>query len=295
MRRLADQVRLACQVTTPVLLVGEGGTGKQTLARIIHYNSPRRERAFAALDCVRLPPYTLAALLFTERGSTPRGPFGAVYLKEPAALPRDLQLLLCQGFAEGAFPFRLLAGSSMALGEAVSRGLLVDELASILGTLVFEVPPLRERREDLPILVERFLDRANTAGDPRVLGLTPAAWEILRLHRWPGNLGELYAALASARTRAKGEHIDAADLPASLRLDHTLAQTPGRPPDRPLPLDHLLEQAERRLIELALRRTRGHKARAAELLSIWRPRLQRRMEALEIDDEESTRAEGKGE
>jgi transcriptional regulator with AAA-type ATPase domain len=287
MRRLAEQVRLASQVTAPVLLVGESGTGKRTLARIIHYQSAAYEGAFACVDCTRLPPQTVADLLFAERGPTPWPP-GAVYLNEPAGLPRDLQLRVCQWLAEASAPPRLLAGSRIAPADAVQSGVLGEELAGVLGTLVFEVPPLRQRREDLPALVEAFLDRANSEGGPRVIGLTTAAWEVLRGYSWPGNLRELYAVLCSARTHTRGERIDANDLPASLRLAHTLDAIPARPAERLLPLDKLLEQAERRLIELALERTQGHKTRAAELLSIWRQRLVRRMEALHIADPEGS-------
>jgi DNA-binding NtrC family response regulator len=279
-----------------VLLVGEPGTGKQTLARALHYQGPRREAAFAALDCARLPPAAVAAVLFEGGGTVAipsrRGVLGAVYLKEPSRLPRDLQLRLCEwltaaGERRGVSPpVRVLAGCAAPPAEEVRAGRLLEELACALGTLVIEVPPLRERREDLPGLVERLLHRAGSGSEVRVSGLTPEAWEVVRAYPWPGNLRELYAALRTARGRAYGERIAAADLPAPIRQAVLLEQTPGRPAERKLPLDQLLEQAERRLIELALRRARGHKTRAAEILSIWRQRLTRRMEALGIADTE---------
>jgi DNA-binding NtrC family response regulator len=171
---------------------------------------------------------------------------------------------------------------------------LLEDLACRLGTLVLEVPPLRERRADLPLLVETLLERANAEEGPRVVGLTATAWELVRDYSWPGNLRELYAVLASARARANGERIDAADLPSALRVAQTMRETPGRKPGPPLPLDQLLEQAERRLIELALRQAKGKKVRAAELLAIWRQRLVRRMEALGIADVEDGKEEETG-
>jgi hypothetical protein len=298
-RRLAEQVRLAARVDAPVLLVGEPGTGKATLARVIHYQGPARERPLAVVDCARLPAYALAALLFGERGGAAPGRPGAVYLREPSALPRDLQLRLCDVLRGGAGGVRFLAGCTRPPAEEVRAGRLLDELHATLGTLVIEVPPLRERRADLPALVERLLARAGEAGGPEVAGLTAAAWEVARAHPWPGNLRELYAVLSAARRRAKGRQVDAADLPAALRLAHQLGVIPGPDPQRPLPLDPILEQVERRLIQLAMRRTGGHQTKAAELLAIWRPRLARRLKALgleelpEVDvDEDGTAGEG---
>jgi transcriptional regulator with PAS, ATPase and Fis domain len=288
-RRLAEQARLASQVAVPVLLVGEAGTGKQTLARVIHYHSPAREQAFAALDCRRLPPAALAAVLFGERGAG-RGPAGAVYLREPACLPRDLQLRLCDLLSAGGDRTdgpRILAGCRTPPAEEVRAGRLLEDLACVLGTLVLEVPPLRERLADLPVLVEALLARANAEGEVKVTGLAPDAWEVVRAYPWPGNLRELYAALSTAQARAFDARLTAADLPAAVRQAHRLAQTPGRPVGKSLSLDQLLERAERRLIELALRRSRGHKTRAAQALGIWRQRLVRRMEALDIQDTEA--------
>ncbi len=129
MRRLVDQVRLASLVNAPVLLVGEPGTGKQTLARTIHYLSPRRDGACAALDCARLPPDAVARVLFGSRDS-----LAAVYLREPAYLPRDVQLRLCEWIArgvgaEGATGPRILAGCMAPPAQEVRAGRLLDELA----------------------------------------------------------------------------------------------------------------------------------------------------------------------
>jgi DNA-binding NtrC family response regulator len=144
---------------------------------------------------------------------------------------------------------------------------------------------LRERRADLPLLVERLLLRLASRVETPVTELTPAAWDVLRGHPWPGNLNELAAVLSSACHAARGR-LDAADLPASLRLAQRLADTPGPTAERPLPLDELLKDTERRLIQLALQRTRGNKLRAAELLAVSRPRLTRRMEVLGLIETE---------
>jgi DNA-binding NtrC family response regulator len=274
MRRLTEQVRLATAITASVLLTGEAGTGKETLGRLIHYGSDRGESALAALDCARLPAEAIQRLLFGE--SLPPGQPGAIYLREPSALPRDLQVRLCALIASGTGP-RILAGCRSDPGEQVRSGRLLDDLYASF-PLVLEVPPLRQRTEDLAALIERILERAGEGGGGKVGGLTAAAGEMVAGHSWPGNLSELSAVLSAARRRARGALIDATDLPASMRLRQAAGTTP--PPERPLPLDALLEQAERRLIELALRRAKGHRGRAAEILGIWRPRLLRRLEAL---------------
>jgi hypothetical protein len=281
MRRLVEQVRLAMQVSVPVLLRGEAGVGKQSLARAIHYGGPAREKPFVTLDCRRLPlPPLAAAVLSIDRASP-----GAIYLREPAAMPRDLQLRLAESLrsAEPGTAPRLLAGSRTTIETELAAKGLTDELACLLGTLVIEVPSVRERMEDLPALVESCL--ARTAGEGAAV-IAEDVWEPLRTYPWSGNLRELQTALGKARRQAGTEPIAAVHLPTRIRQAFALGGTTGRLADPSLHLDHLLEQAERRLIEQALRRSGGHKAKAAQLLGIWRQRLTRRMEALGIADSE---------
>ena len=293
LRRLVEQVRLASQVTLPVLLIGEAGTGKQTLARTIHYLSVQREGACALVDCRHLPPSAISNLLFGREG------IAAVYLREPAYLPREVQLLLCERIAQSSNPSsegtkgpRIFAGCRTPPALAVGSERMLDELACALGVLVLEVPPLRDRRADLPALVERLLPRACAGREVPVTSLSADAWSMLRGYSWPGNLRELYNVLRIACAHARGEQIRATDLPAELRRAVQREQTPPRPADKSLPLEHLLEEAERRLIQLALERAGGRKARAARLLGIPRPRLWRRMVKLGIaDTEEETEAD----
>jgi DNA-binding NtrC family response regulator len=295
LRRVGDQVRLASQTRTPLLLVGESGTGKQWVARTIHYQGAAREAAFVPVECCGLPTSTLIGLLFGPSGllrgagaetGRRRVAVGTLYLKEPARLPRELQDRLVEALAEPepAWP-RVMAGSCVRLADEVRAGRLLDDLYYSLSTVVVELPPLRDRRAaDLPWLVERMLERINAAEERRVTGLSPEAWEVFYAYRWPGNLRELYQVLSVARMRAGSSHIAVGDLPASLRMAVNLEQTPGAVSPQALPLDQLLEEAERRLIRLALRRAGGNKSRAAELLSIVYPRLFRRIEALGVEE-----------
>jgi DNA-binding NtrC family response regulator len=289
MRRVAEQARLLSGLRTPMLLAGEPGTGKQWLARTIHYQGPTRERAFVSLDASRLPAAVIADALFGELGLLRAGRVGAVYLQEPSCLPRDAQARLADWLAEtnGTEPKdqpRLLAGCCADPAGEVRAGRLVEELYERLAVAVIPVPPLRERLADLARLVPPFLERGCDEGDKPITDLTPAAWAALRAYSWPGNLDELYTVLLAGRIRAKGDCLDGADLPAYVRL----SQAGAAVAEKAVPLDQLLEQAERRLIQLAMKRARGNKSKAAEMLGIWRQRLIRRMEVLGLEGTEET-------
>jgi DNA-binding NtrC family response regulator len=284
MRRLAEQVRLAATLNTPVTLVGEEGSGKESVARVLHFQSPRREQAFAALDCARLPPDAVADLLTAPHGGPLRAA-GSLYLHEPQHLPHDLQTELAAAVGRSGSA-RLFVGVCGDLDDASLAARFSADFWCAVSVLVLRVPPLRDRRADLPLLVERFLLRAAPLVETPVRELTPAAWEVLHAYSWPGNLRELYAALSSACLAATSGIIDAEHLPAPLRLSQRLAESSDADDERPIPLDDLLKQTERRLIQLALQRARGNKTRAAELLGVWRPRLMRRMVALGLIEAE---------
>ncbi len=277
MGRLREQIRLAGQTRLPVLLVGPPGSGKEWVARAIHHLGPDREKVCVCLDCACLPPRTLDDLLLGEHRAVPSA---TIYLKNVAALPLEIQERLLQSLdTEGESPHRLIAGLEEAPQELVQSGKLLHALYCRLSPLVFQLPVLTESMDDFAALVEIFLRRANQATERALAGLTPEAIEVLRAHSWPRNLRELYEILVGACLRAKGESIDVSDLPFHLR------QGP-MPVQKPLSLDAVLEQVERRLIVNALRQAKNNKSRAAELLTIWRARLLRRMENLGIKDPE---------
>src|SRR5207253_520413 len=154
---------------------------------------------------------------------------GTLYLKQPARLAHDLQARLLdwldQAHAgeESARP-RVLTGFRADPVQEVHAGRLLEKLHAALATMVIHLPPLRERLADLTGLVDCFLERLNAAGERKLQGLTPAAWELLRPYSWPGNLRELYTMLAGCHARAAGERIDVADLPAPLRQAVRLEQ-----------------------------------------------------------------------
>jgi transcriptional regulator with PAS, ATPase and Fis domain len=283
-RRAREQMRLAAQTLVPVLLAGEPGVGKEWAARAIHQQSGVGSRAFASLDCGRLPAAVVAAALFDGHGLAHRPGVGTLYLREPQGLPRELQARLAElagvpcGPGEGQrLGPRLMAGCSQDPREEVRQGRLLDELCCALGVVTIALPPLRERPEDLGRLVQAALARAGEAGARRPSGLSTEAWEIVRAWTWPGNLRELLAVLQGACGRARGDHIEAEDLPWYVR------SAPPSPP-RSLPLQTILQEVERRLIQLALKATRQNKTKAAKLLEVWRALLVRRIKALGIDE-----------
>jgi DNA-binding NtrC family response regulator len=317
-RRLLDQVRLAAGSTVPVLIVGEPGTGKRQVARTIHQHGPARQRPFIALDCEALPAEILERELFGAAdpdladGSRRRprlslGDGSTLLIDEVSSLPRDLQARLVEALDARA---RLLATTVHEPEAAVGDDRLRPELYYALTTLVLRLRPLRERREELPALAQHFLERVNSRGvaeprdednppgGPRFLrrhdpvdvpqrgGFDPSALDVMTSYDWPGNLPELARVVEHAHARAAGHLIAADDLPATIRGSLGSAYTPPAPASPTKPLDELLTEVERRLIETALRQSRSNKSRAAEILGISRPRLYRRIKELNLPDED---------
>ena len=265
--RCVGQLRLASQVTAPVWLVGEAGTGKETAARVIHHTGTQRERSFLALECGGLQPFLIESLLSGHGGLLGTERVGTVYLKDPAALPRDVQERLAELFAEGT-P-RLICGSTHTASEDVKAGRLVPAFHTALSVLELRVPSLRERADEMPRFVSTFLP--NSAVDA-------AAVDVLKALPWPGNLRELRGVLAYANAAAGGKPIQRDHLPWDLRVKAGLeANLPAGPG---IKLDATLEAVEKRLILLAMKRAKGNATKASEMLGIWRPRLLRRIEAL---------------
>jgi transcriptional regulator with PAS, ATPase and Fis domain len=269
--RFLGQLRHAAQSSAPVWLVGEPGSGKETTARAIHHAGPNRDRAFVAVDCAGLQPFLVDGLLFGHGGLLASGYAGTLYLKDPAALPRDLQQKLADAFVEARNAPRLISGSTHTASEEVASGTLVAEFHTALAVLELRVPSLRERIEDLERFVAHFLPGVRVEAD---------AIDVLRVQPWAGNLRELAGVLTAAATSAGGGAVKRDHLPRELRVRAGL-EPPGVPP-RALTLDPILEAVEKRLIQLALRRANNNQTDAAEQLGIFRARLWRRLEALGI-------------
>jgi DNA-binding NtrC family response regulator len=270
--RIRAQAELAAQTLSPVWITGAPGTGKETLARAIHYHGVTRERAFVGIDCAGLQPYLIRATLFGHNGLAETGRVGTIYLKSAEALPVDLQAELVEWAELLSDQCRVIVGT--AGGESLST------FRASFGVIEIQLPALVERREDLPRLVATMLDP-----DAKIQ-VSPEAMAVLASWHWPGNLRELREVVRGAGHRAGGGAVEIQHLPLAIRKAATDARAAaGAPrPQRAPKLDELLEQVERRMIELALRKAKGDHTSAAEALGIHRSRLARRIKALGLGE-----------
>ncbi len=280
----------AAATTAPVLILGEPGTGKELLARIIHRRSPRAESPLRVLDCGALPPALIEPELFGEHADDDRPGLlaladrGTLFLDGVEALPADVQARLGRVLegralprAEGAAPrpidLRVLAAGGPDLRERVADGRFRQDLFYRLLAVPLELPPLRRRREDIPLLAYHFLQTHALRAHRPIRKISVEALRELRDHPWPGNVRELSAAVEHAVLLARGEVILPADLPFAsasradgdeaprgLSLSSELVELPYATArdrasiafDRAY-VDHLLEQAAGNISEAARR------------------------------------------
>lgn len=295
MRRVLGQMKLAQQSAVPVLFVGEDGSGRQYLARLIHGASEFGRRSFVPLDCRRIPADQLESALERMSGGANVDAFqvGTVYLDHVQTLPRDVQRIVLKMIeSTSATMPRVMAASLRPLDPFVESGEFLSDLQFALTSLSLVVPPLRNRPEDMQHLAQFFLEELNRGQQHQVDGFHNDVWQQFRRYDWPGNVRELRAVVTDARNQCAGSLVETNDLPFRFRtgVDRQSLGTSSR--RRPVPLDPLLLQVEREQIELALTEARHNKAKAAELLGITRPRLYRRMEILGIVDDESQESSG---
>lgn len=298
-RRLVEQIRLAAGSSVPVLIVGEPGTGKRQVARTIHQQGLHGHRPFIAFDCQALPAEILERELFgasetnapggvARRARLSLGDGSTLLIDDVLSLPRDLQARLVEALDSRV---RLMATAVREPEAALRDEQLRPELYYAMTTLVLRLSPLRDRRTELPLLAQHFLERINQRGGPQHAGFEPQALDILTSYDWPGNLPELARVIEHAHAAARGHLVAADDLPGSIRGSLGSAYAPPPMPATLRPLDALLTDVERRLIETALRQARGNKSRAAEILDISRPRLYRRIKELGLPDDEPAEEE----
>jgi len=278
--RFVAQARHAAKTDVPLWLLGEPGSGKETVARIVHHNGPNRERAFLGIDCTGLQPYLIESLLLGKGGLALSGSVGTLYLKDPASLPRDLQDRIAGLFTHPrpGMP-RLVCGSHATAVDDVKSGKLISAFHTILSVLELRLTPLRDRPEDLAKIVDKLLDRLTVGTKPR---LVDDVHSLLKAYDWPGNYHELANMLGQAIRKAENGPIQSDHFPRVMREKQLLATKPPLPPGKAWTLDGVLESVERRLIELALQKANNSQTDAAAALGIFRTRLGRRIEALGI-------------
>ena len=296
MLRLFDEIRRAAAVDGNVLVLGESGVGKERVARAIHDNSARRAGPFVAINCAAIPDHLLEAELFGyERGAftgaqlSNEGLFetahgGTLFLDELCELNPALQAKLLRALEEGAvrrvgarkpraFDVRFIASTNRDIREEMRRERFREDLFFRIDVIEIHVPPLRDRREDIPLLASHFLDVASRRRSPRVEGIGPAAMDLLLAYHWPGNVRELKNAAERAVAYARGQFILPEDLPDPLRhveLDSGIQtfRTWKR---------KTLERLERDFLATALKQHEGNVSRTARALRLHRSTLQRVM------------------
>jgi two-component system response regulator HydG len=299
-RRTMEVIMQAAPSEATVLLLGESGTGKELLARALHENSPRASRPFVPVNCSAIPETILEAELFGyEKGAFTgavarrEGRFegangGTLFLDEIGEISPQVQVKLLRVLQEGEIErlgaggkptkidIRLVAATNKDLHRAVREGRFREDLYYRLNVISVGIPPLRDRRDDVPLLVEHFIQAYREKNAKTIVGCSRRALELLCDYSWPGNVRELENAIERAVVLTRSTSIGEEDLPREVR--ESLAAGSGA---RVLtfPIGTPLEQLERQAIHETLRHTKGDKRLAAQLLGIATRTIYRKLEA----------------
>jgi len=284
-----DLIEQVATTTAPVLITGESGTGKELAAKSIHTRSTRRDRPFVAINCAAIPETLIESELFGhERGSFTgahqrhagcfeRANGGTLLLDEITEMRPEMQAKLLRVLEEkeirrlGAsreipIDVRVLAASNRQPRRAISEGRLREDLYFRLSVLSIELPPLRERIEDVPLLAAQFLRQFNREHSKAVQGIDEDCFSSLKAYSWPGNIRELHNAIERAVILCRSSMLSAGDLPMDI-ADQAAA---GTDPDFTIRLGASLKEVEAELIFRTLASVGGNKRLAAQLLGVSR-------------------------
>ena len=300
MRQVYAQVAQVAGANTTVLVRGESGTGKELIAHAIHYNSPRAKKPFIKVSCAALPDSLIESELFGyERGAftgaqtRKKGRFelaqgGTLFLDEIGDLNPSTQVKLLRVLQEREFErlggtepvkvnVRLIAATNADLEKAIAAGTFREDLHYRLNVFAIFVPPLRERKTDVLLLVDHFLERYGIEHGKHVKRISTPAIDMLMAYHWPGNVRELENALERAVLVCDGSVIHAHDLPPSLQTGEATGTVMS------LSLSEAVDAYERDLIEDALKATRGNRVKAASLLRSTERIVSYKVKKYEID------------
>jgi DNA-binding NtrC family response regulator len=308
MQRLRDQIAQVAPYKTNVLITGESGTGKEAVARGIHERGQRAERPWVAINCSAIPRDLMESELFgyvkgaftgatqSRLGRLEQANGGTLFLDEIGDLEPQLQAKLLRVLQEREFSpvgsdairrvdVRVITATNRDLREMVAEGDFREDLLYRLDVYNIHVPPLRERRDDIPLLAEVFLAELRSEMGKPVTGFSESALAALRRHDWPGNVRELRNAVERSLLSCRGAQITPDDLPDKVRQGR--GRTGGTAAGETMELggrglDARLEDAERRLIVSALDECQGVQAQAARLLGITERSLWHRLKKLDI-------------
>jgi len=320
MQEVGRQIRKVAAVKTTVLVTGESGTGKELVARALHELSPRAAMPFVPVNCGAIPGELMESELFghvkgafTDAVRNKKGLFaeadgGTIFLDEVGELPQPLQVKLLRVLQEEEIrrvgdsrsekvDVRVVAATKRDLAQLVARGLFREDLFYRLNVLNLRLPPLRERKGDIEALATHFIAKYNLRLGRKVRDIAPDALQLMADYRWPGNVRELENAVERAMVLCEGETITADVLP-DLMIAPGSATGEGGPDGegRTIGTDLSIKKASRALeadlIRRALRRTRGNRTRAAELLEISHRALLYKVKDYGIDPDEEGAREG---
>ena len=304
MGRLADTVRKVAATDATVLLTGENGTGKELVARAIHEGSPRRRRPLVPVNCAAIPETLFESELFghvkgaftgatdSRRGKFQQADGGTLFLDEVGEVPLALQPKMLRalesrevervgGQGVEKVDVRLIAATNRDLEREVKDGRFRDDLFFRLNVVPVRIPPLRERREDVPLLAKHFLDVACRRHGVSPKSIAPTAMDALVRHAWPGNVRELRNAMERVAILSAGASISSEDLAF---LDGGPSPSGGvRAPAGAFSLSSEVERLEREIVVQVLDRNRGRMTRAAEELGLERSHLYKKLKALGIE------------
>jgi len=284
-RRVYRTIEQAAPTTASVLVSGESGTGKELVAQTIHELSPRAGQPYVGINCAAIPETLLESEIFGHEKGAFTGAYdrrlgcfemanrGTLFLDEIAEMAPLMQVKLLRvlqertfrrlgGREEQAVDVRVIAATNADPEEAVRSGRLREDLFYRLNVFALELPPLRERLDDVPLLVQVFLDEFNSRNQKAVKAVSPEALKALESYAWPGNVRELRNVIERATILADGEFIERTHLPLPVAAGGTPPKTLSLSPGT------TVEEAERRLILLTLEYTGNNKTRAAEILGI---------------------------
>ena len=286
MQRVLARLQLAVQSNTTIAFSGAAGTGKEHLARAVHYASESRVRAFVPVDC-RLPAEQLNDLLGRLRSPDredlpiPVLRVGAVLLQHVEHLPGQWQMWLTKsvGLDPGPHAVRWMLSAERDFDQLVEEHTLIPEFRDRFGVLEVALPTLRERPADLPLLAQHALEECNAGNPKQLTGFSPDVWQELRAYNWPGQLDELFTVVREAHAQSSGPLVTVPDLPFRFLAGQGAQSVSPPPKGEQVPLEVLLLRVEKEQIEAALARSAGSKQLAADLLGIPRAKLYRRMEA----------------
>ena len=305
MRDLSQLLETVASTSSTVLITGETGTGKELAARAIHHNSPRRSNRFVALNCSAIPETLLEAELFghargaftgavgTRQGRLEQAHKGTLFLDEVGTMSPALQAKLLRVLQEREFErvgdshtikidVRVIAATHSDLAKMVADGTFREDLFYRLNVLPVQLPPLRDRRDDIPLLVQHFLQRLAADNGRGAMTVSQDAMRRLMAYRWPGNVRQLENVVERAMAFSQGRsHIDVQDLPPEIQNQTGIVEGADTwLPEDGIDFESYIERIELSLIQRSLERTRGNKRQAARLLNLKRTTLIEKLKRL---------------